>query len=50
MMHGKTIWKPGIREMAKASRDISPGPHKEGLQRPIWAPSYKGQRANHVGF
>ena len=45
-MHGKTIWKPGINEMAKASRDISPGPHKEELQRHIWTPSCKGQRAN----
>ena len=27
-MHGKAIWKPGIGEIAKASRDIAPGPHK----------------------
>ena len=46
MMHGKAIWKPGISEMAKASKDIAPGLHKEGLQHPIWTPSCKGQRAN----
>ena len=27
-MHGKTIWKLGIGELAKASRDIAPEPHK----------------------
>ena len=31
MMHGKAIWKPGIAEIVKASRDFSPEPHKEGL-------------------
>ena len=28
MMHGKAIWKPGIGEIAKASMDIAPEPHK----------------------
>ena len=42
MMHGKTIWKPGIGEMTKAHMGIAPEPHKEGLQRPIWIPSCKG--------
>ena len=27
-MHGKAIWKHGIGKIAKASRDIAPGPHK----------------------
>ena len=45
-MHGKAIWKPGISEMAKTSRDIAPGPYKGGLQRPIRTPSYNGQRAD----
>ena len=29
-MHGKAIWKHGIGKIAKASRDIAPGPHKGG--------------------
>ena len=45
-MHGKTIWKPGIGEIAKASRDIAPGTHKGGFQRLILTPSCKGQRAD----
>ena len=47
-MHGKTIWKPGINEMAKASREISPGPHKEELQRPIWTPAARANMLTHV--
>ena len=34
-MRGKAIWKTGIGEIAKASKDIAPAPHKGGLQRPI---------------
>ena len=30
MMHGKAIWKSGIGEMAKMSRDLAPGPHRGG--------------------
>ena len=46
MMHEKAIWKPGIGEIAKASRDTAPGPHKGGFQRLILTPSCKGQRAD----
>ena len=28
MMHGKAIWKLGIAEIAKASKDFVRGPHK----------------------
>ena len=45
MMHGKAIWKPGIGEIAKASKRITPGPHKGGLQRLMWTLSCKSQRA-----
>ena len=46
MIHGKATSKPGIGEIAKDSRGIAHEPHKGGLQRPIWTPSYKGQRAD----
>ena len=48
MMHGKTIWKFGIHEIVKASRDIALNPTRgeAGLQHPIWTPSCKGQRAD----
>ena len=47
MMHGKAIWKPGIGEIAKASRDIAPWPHKgDLLQSPIWAASCNDQHAD----
>ena len=29
-MHGKAIWKPGIGEIAKASRGIAPGTQRGG--------------------
>ena len=45
-MHGKTIWKPGIGKIAKASRGIAPGPNKGGFQRPIWTPSCNSQHAD----
>ena len=50
MMHGKAIWKPEICEMAKASRDIAPGPHKGGLQQPIWTPAARVNVLMHVGL
>ena len=34
-MHRKAIWKPGVGEIAKPSREIATGPHKEGLQHPM---------------
>ena len=38
-MHGKAIWKPGISEIAKASRGTAPEPHKKGrLQHPKMNP------------
>ena len=42
MIHGKAIWKPGISEISKASRNIVPGPHNGSLQHAIWTPSCKG--------
>ena len=30
MIHGKVIQKPGIAEMAKASRGFAPGPQEGG--------------------
>ena len=46
MMHGNTLWKTGISEIAKASRGVAFGPHKGGLQHPIWTSSCNGQRAD----
>ena len=34
MMHGKAIWKLGINEIAKASRDIAPDPYKRVFAAP----------------
>ena len=52
-MHGKTMWKPGIGEIAKAFRGIAPGPHKGAYSAPYEppasrakVPSFKGQSAN----
>ena len=46
-MHRKAIWKPLINEIARASWEIAPGPHKEGLQCPngdaCWVMAY-GQK------
>ena len=38
MIHGKTVWKPGVDEIAKAFRVIALEPHKGSLQHPIWTP------------
>ena len=36
MMDRKAIWKPGIAEIVKASRDFAPEPHKGGgLNAPL---------------
>ena len=35
MINGQAIWKRGISEIAKVSRNIAPEPHKTGLQHPI---------------
>ena len=43
MMYGKGIWKPGIGEIVKASRDFAPEPHKGGLQHPLKPSSCRGQ-------
>ena len=48
-MHGKAIWKPGIGEIAKASRGIASDPAtnwQRGLQHLIWTPSSNGQQAD----
>ena len=37
MMHGKAIWKPGIDEIAKASRGIAP-----------WTPQGELTTAPHI--
>ena len=46
MINRTSIWKPGIGKITKASKGIVPGHHKGALQRPIWTPSCKGQRAD----
>ena len=44
MMHGKTIWKPGIGGIAKVSRGIAPGPHNSAYEvRWVMAYGHKSQ-------
>ena len=50
MMHGKAIWKPGIRVIAKASSGISRKPYNGDLQHPIWTPSCKGPTCWRTGY
>ena len=38
MMDGKAIWKLVIAQIAKASREFAPEPHKGGLQHPLEPP------------
>ena len=49
-MHGKAIWKPGIRVIAKASSGISRKPYNGDLQHPIWTPSCKGPTCWRTGY
>ena len=46
MMHVKNIWKLGINEIAKASRDIALEPCKRGYIAPYEHPAARGQYAD----
>ena len=50
MMHGKAIWKPGITEIAKASKGFAPGAYKEDLQCPLQPKAARANVLTHVGL
>ena len=50
MKHGKAIWKPGIAEIVKASRDFAHEPHKGGSPLPpfLEPPAARAYLLTHV--
>ena len=49
-MYGKAIWKPGMAEIVKASRDFAPDPTRGGLQHPLEPPAAKANMMKHTGL
>ena len=46
MIHGKSIWKPGLGEIAKASRGIALGCHKGVYSDPYEPPATRIEHAD----